>query len=179
MQEYKRIVTMKKVEENNKRTEEMLRTREELANTRRKNAVEAKIRKDKIMQTLEKSKTGGGTALKKILAQLSNDDGDIPASTGSKRKKKKRRPSVASKKTSDSSRRQPSKGSEVPKHSKMKNPKTWNGGANSQPPSIIEICGPPPEAPSLLARLAEASEKEDSPKRYVSPYATSPFASSS
>ena len=136
MQEYKRLETMRKIAENDMRIEDMLKTKEELAKTRRKNAVQAKIKKDKLMQILEKSKKSGEKAIKKILAQLENDE-DILG--GSKKKSK----STMDCSVSKSPRRASSKQSNGTKH-----------------PAVIEI-GPPPEAPSLTARVSG----------FMSPYA--------
>jgi len=161
MQEYRRLETMRKVSENDERTEEILRTREELAKSRHKNAVQAKIRRDKLMQTLEKSKSSGGKEIRKILAQLSNDDNDFFTSEGSEKK---------SKKTKKVQRMSLNK-KEVSAGTKAKTKSDMPG---KFPPAIIDIV-PPPEAPSLLARIAEKSEKVHP---YVSPYAssTSPYA---
>jgi len=161
MREYKRLETMRKVSENDQRTEDMLKKRRELAKTRRKNAVEAKIRKDKLMQTLEKSKSSGGKAIRKILAQLSTDEDD-PDAAEKKNKKKRGVPRMSSKKKESSWQMKPKPNLSAPL-----------SAHGSFPPSIIDIV-PPPEAPSLLARLAEASEKV---QPFISPYApSSPYA---
>ncbi len=145
MQEYKRLETMKKISENDMRTEEMLKTKEELAKTRRKNAVQAKIKRDKLMQVLEKSKTSGGKAIKQILSQLENDEDILVGSS-----KKKSAPSMG-RPRSKTQRRSSSKPI-----------------ADTTHPSVIEIV-PPPEAPSLTARVSNYSHQTD----YISPYASS------
>ncbi len=145
MQEYKRLETMKKISENYTRTEQMMKKKEELAKTRQKNAVEAKIRRDKLMQILEKSKTSGGKAIKKILSQLENDE-----ALGVTKKKLANSLDISS---SKSNKKVPSKSS---------------GG--TKPPSIVRIeIGPPPEAPSLAARM----KVSDRTQQYISPYASS------
>ena len=144
MQEYKRLETMRKINENDMRTEGLLKTKQELAKARRKNAVEAKIKRDKLMQILEKSKTSGGKAIKKILTQLEND-GEV---SGMLRKKSKS-PLV------DSPANKPQK-------------RAVNKSCNdTKHPAVIEI-GPPPEAPSLTARVSNFSQQRD----YISPYAS-------
>ena len=143
MQEYKRIETMKKISENYARTDELLKKKEELAKTRQKNAVEAKLRKDQLMQILEKSKSSGGKAIKKILAQLENNEISVGTS-------KKKTSASSDLNTSKSTKRLPTK---TPNETK--------------PPSIVEI-GPPPEAPSLVARISGLPHQ----KEYISPYAS-------
>ena len=59
-QEYQLKETMRKVEENDRRTQELKKRKEELLKLRRKNAHEAKVTKDKLMAVLEQSKSGGG-----------------------------------------------------------------------------------------------------------------------
>ena len=147
MYEYKQEETLRSILENDARIEDMKRKKDEIAKSRRQNAVEAKIRKDKIMQVLEKTKISGGkTAIKKILAQLSLDDDD--GIDGEKTKKPK--PISASKRSNKS------------KHlHSQKEPYV----EESKPPSIIDIC-PPPEA--VLSKIVEHSEPC---KPYVSPYA--------
>ena len=144
MQEYKRVETMKKISENDKRTEEMMKTKGELAKTRQKNAVEAKIRRDKLMQILVKSKTSGGKAIKKILAQLENEE---------------EMPTIVNKKKSFNSLDLSS--------SKSNRKMTNKSPSETKPPPIIEIIGPPPEAPSLIARMSNKIGQ----KEYISPYA--------
>lgn len=143
MQEYKRIETMKKISENHERTDELLKKKEEMAKNRQKNAVEAKLRKDQLLQILEKSKSSGGKAIKKILAQLENNE----ISVGTSKKKTSGPPDIN---TSKSTKRLPTKTANETKH-----------------PPIIEI-GPPPEAPSLVARISGAPPQ----KEYISPYAS-------
>lgn len=145
MQEYKRIETMKKITENYARTEEMIKQKEHLAKTRQKNAVEAKIRKDKLMQILEKSKTRGGNAIKKILAQLDNNETITSADVT------KKKPLSAM----DLS---------IPKQHKKAAKESSN---ETKPPSIIEI-GPPPAAPTLVNRITKNFVHEE----YISPYTT-------
>ncbi len=142
MQEYKRLETVRKISENDMRTEKMLKTKEELAKTRRKNAVQAKIKRDKLMQILEKSKTSGGKAIKKILAQLENDEDILERS-----KKKSKSPMNHS--VSKSPRCAPSKPANETKH-----------------PTVIEI-GPSPGAQSLTALVTSTTQQRD----YISPYA--------
>jgi hypothetical protein len=164
MQEYKRLQTMRKVSENDQRTKEMLKKKKETAKTRRKNAVEAKIRKDKLLQSLEKSKSSGGNAIRKILAQLSTDDDDDslsidPDAAANKNKKSTKRMSLNKKESVG----QVKTTSNIPVSTQHV----------SSPPPIIDVVIPP-EAPSLLAPIAETSEKV---QPYVSPYASSsPYA---
>eukprot|EP00979_Chaetoceros_neogracilis_P008738 scaffold1945_cov182-Chaetoceros_neogracile.AAC.2 len=162
MQEYKRLQTMRKVSENDQRTEEMLKKKKETAKTRRKNAVEAKIRKDKLLQSLEKSKSSGGNAIRKILAQLSTDDDDSlsidPDAAANKNKKSTRRMSLNKKESIG----QVKTTSNIPVSTHV-----------SYPPPIVDVVIPP-EAPSLLVPIAETPEKV---QPYVSPYASSsPYA---
>jgi hypothetical protein len=163
MQEYKRLQTMRKVSENDQRTEEMLKKKKETAKTRRKNAVEAKIRKDKLLQSLEKSKSSGGNAIRKILAQLSIDDDDDslsidPDAPANKNKKSTRRMSL----NKNENIGQVKTTSNIPVSTHV-----------SSPPPIIDVVILP-EAPSLLAPIAETPEKV---QPYVSPYASaSPYA---
>lgn len=131
MQEYKRQETMKKISENSARTEDMLMKKQELAKCRQKNAIEAKIRRDKLMQILEKSKTSGGKAIKKILSDLENNEGSIKAP-------KKKNVQIFDSTIS-------------------KSPKK---ASTTKPPSIIEI-GPPSEAPSLVNRIPKSHSKSN------------------
>ena len=121
-----------------------MKKKEELAKTRQKNAVEAKIRRDALMQILEKSKTSGGKAIKKILSQLENDE-----ALGITKKKTNSLDISASK----SNKRITNKSS-----------------SGTKPPSIVRIeIGPPPEAPSLLVRM----KVSDRTQQHISPYASS------
>jgi len=70
-QEYKRIETLRKVIENDRRTEEMLQVKEELSAQRRTAAIEARRQKDKMISLLEQSKRSGCQSIKKILTVLS------------------------------------------------------------------------------------------------------------
>lgn len=102
MQEYKRIETLKKLEEENTRVEEMLQKRDELANSRRKNAVEAKIRRDQLLSTIEKTKAVGGSAIIKILSQLEDGDDLCTKPVEKKTKTKAVLPSITRNKKSTS-----------------------------------------------------------------------------
>ena len=57
MRDYKYFWTMRNVSANDRRTEELLKEKERQAELRKKNAVVAKIRKDKLLEVIEKSKT--------------------------------------------------------------------------------------------------------------------------
>lgn len=151
MQEYKRLETMKKITENETRTEEMLKKKEELVKNRQRNAVEAKIRRDKLMQLLEKSKTSGGKAIKKILAQLDGND----ASVG-----------VPKKKNTSPSERASESLTKPPQSKKV----SVKRNSETKPPSIIEL-GPPPQAPTLVSRISKVSTQKD----YISPYAATRY----
>ena len=74
--EYQMRETMKKVEENDKRSNELKKKKEELLRLRKKSAHESKVKKDKLMAVIEQSKTSGGSsAIKKILRKISmNED---------------------------------------------------------------------------------------------------------
>jgi len=74
MHEYRRLETMRKVTENEKRTDDLLRKKDELLNQHRCAAREAKIQKDKIMSILEQTRMGGGRSVKKMMAVLSGND---------------------------------------------------------------------------------------------------------
>jgi len=142
VQNYKYLKTMRKVSANDRRTEQLLKEKEKRAESRKKNAVEAKIRKDKLLEVLEKSKTSEGKDIQKMLSQLSLDGDDEPCKVGKKKTKKKRTNTVDQKK-----RKQETLG-------------------NTKAPPIIHI-GPPPNAPSLLERINEEFEPV---KPFVSPY---------
>ena len=157
MQEYKRLETMRKVSENDKRTETLRRKQEELANQRRKAAVEAKIEKDKLLQALEKSKTSGGKGtIKKILASLEQEGQVRPHES----KKKTKRSNCSSAGTSKPS-------------SIRKKVEPYCQG----PPSSISInlCAPPDIPPNLLIRTSKKTPTSVEP--YKSPYA-SPYTAS-
>eukprot|EP00557_Chaetoceros_sp_GSL56_P007835 CAMPEP_0176506236 /NCGR_PEP_ID=MMETSP0200_2-20121128/16925_1 /TAXON_ID=947934 /ORGANISM="Chaetoceros sp., Strain GSL56" /LENGTH=564 /DNA_ID=CAMNT_0017905853 /DNA_START=899 /DNA_END=2589 /DNA_ORIENTATION=- len=125
MQEYKRLETVKKIADNDQRTEEMLKRKEELAKARRQNAIEAKIRRDRLMQTLEKSKVSGGKAIKKILDELSADEDHTASKQSPKPKQKKHQP-VLPKKTT------------IPPNKDKKQSKT-DRHVDGSPPSVINI----------------------------------------
>ena len=141
MHEYRRLETMRKVADNAKRADKIVRTKEELINERRCAAREAKIQKDKIMSILEQTKIGGGRSMKKMLAVLSTDDGGPEKKTGKTRRKKSASPMLE---------RSQSEG--------------CIGG--------IDDLGPPPEAPTLLARLKTAAA-DPAIEAYKSPYESS------
>jgi hypothetical protein len=76
-QEYEREETVRKMEEDDRRTQDLQREREELIQQRRKAARIAKIRKDKVMEILEKSKMSGGKAGYKLQA-IMNETTNLP-----------------------------------------------------------------------------------------------------
>jgi hypothetical protein len=157
MQEYKRLETLKKISENDERTEEMLRKKEELAKARRQNAIEAKIRRDRLMQTLERSKVSGGKAIKKILDELcADEDQENSASKGSQKLTQKKHQPAGSKKTTATSAR-------VNKESKT------DKDNERSPPSVINISS------RRKGNDDHPATNFDSMKRtrtYVSPYAS-------
>ena len=67
-QEFRHKETMKRVHENDLRTQELFQQKEELMKIRRINAHKAKVEKDRLMSVLEKSKSG--CSIQKLLKQL-------------------------------------------------------------------------------------------------------------
>jgi hypothetical protein len=82
IQEYKRLETLKKISEGDKRTEEMMRRKEEIIQQRRIAGLKTKMQKDEIMSVLESSRANGSRAIK-MLTQVLKEE---PA--GGKKKKK-------------------------------------------------------------------------------------------
>lgn len=145
MQEYKRLETMRIVALNDKRTDEILKEKERQAKVRRTNVVEAKIRKDKLIQVIETSKRSGGKAIKKILSQLFLECDE----TRSRTRKKKT-------KTSE------------PKLPDQKKQNELESSESGVLPEVINI-GHPPKAPSLLGRITgEYEPVEPSYSPYLS-----------
>jgi len=144
MHEYHRIETMRKVSENDRRTEAMLRKKEELLNKRRKAAHEAKVQKDKIISALEQTKTKGGKSIKKILAALDEDG------SGGKKKKK------GGKKNAEKS---------------LSRSQSYN---YIMRPSLDDIGPPPdaPSLYKRLSKNASEGQMSSSIEQYKSPYLT-------
>ena len=128
IQEYKRLETLKKISEGDKRTEDMMRRKEEIIQQRRLAGLKTKMQKDEIMNVLESSRANGGRAIKMLTAVLKEDGGK------KKTKKKKKR---ATDEYGDA------------------------GG---------ETLGPPPDAPSLQARMNSTEGAEGGASAYISPY---------
>ncbi|GMI36071.1 hypothetical protein TeGR_g10542 [Tetraparma gracilis] len=89
IQEYKRLETLKKISEGDKRTEEMMRRKEEIIQQRRIAGLKTKMQKDEIMSVLESSRANGSRAIK-MLTQVLKEE---PA--GGKKKKKKKKNSTS------------------------------------------------------------------------------------
>jgi hypothetical protein len=85
IQEYKRLETLKKISEGDRRTEEMMRRKEDIIQQRRIAGLKTKMQKDEIMNVLESSRANGGRAIKMLTAVLKADD----PSAKKKTKKKK------------------------------------------------------------------------------------------
>lgn len=66
--------TLQKAMENDQRCQDLKKRKEDLLKLRRKNAHEAKVKKDKLMEILEKSKTRGSSGIKKILRSLDGNN---------------------------------------------------------------------------------------------------------
>ena len=67
-QEYRQRELLRKADEDDRRCQEMKEKKESLLKLRQKNVAMAKLKKDKLMEALESSKSGGSNAIKKILA---------------------------------------------------------------------------------------------------------------
>ena len=86
IQEYKRLETLRKINEGDKRTEEMIRRKEEIIAQRRKAGLQTKMQKDEMMNILESSRANGGRAIKMLQDALGGE-----ATTGTTKKKKKKK----------------------------------------------------------------------------------------
>ena len=91
IREYRRLETMRKLNENSKRTDELLQKKKDLLNQRRKAAHEAKVQKDMLMQKLEKTKSCSGKAIQKLLVELDMNDSKKKTSMAKKTVRKKSR----------------------------------------------------------------------------------------
>ena len=67
-QEYRQRELLRKADEDDRRCQEMKEKKESLLKLRQKNVAMAKLKKDKLMEALESSKSGGSNAIKKLLA---------------------------------------------------------------------------------------------------------------
>ena len=76
-QEFRHKEIMRKVQENDERTQALLRQKEELMHIRRKNAHKAKIEKDHLLSVLEQSKAGCSSSIQKLLKQVSLRESNI------------------------------------------------------------------------------------------------------
>ncbi len=73
--QYQLEETMHRVKENDEKSSALKKQKEDLIKLRRKNAHEAKVKKDKLMAVLEKSKMGGGSCgIKKLLKQITANE---------------------------------------------------------------------------------------------------------
>ena len=141
VQEYRRLETLRKINEGDRRTEETLRRKEEIIAQRRRAGLKTKMQKDQIMEVLEKSRSNGSRAIA-MLTQVLKGEGDNKKTTKKKKKKKKGMDSSLSPARSQSA---------------------GGGGVDAS-----DTLGPPPDAPSLNARLGQTTEEPQVP--YVSPY---------
>lgn len=73
-QMYKQRQQMEKAEASDKKCRELQRRKEELLKIRKQNASAAKIKKDRLLEVLEKSKSGGSSGIKKLLKLVSSED---------------------------------------------------------------------------------------------------------
>lgn len=89
IREYRRLETMRKLNENSRRTDELLQKKKDLLNERRKAAHEAKVQKDMLMQKLEKTKSCSGKAIQKLLIELDINDSKQKSIVPKKTVKKK------------------------------------------------------------------------------------------
>ena len=128
IQEYKRLETLKKISEGDRRTEEMMKRKGEIIQQRRIAGLKTKMQKDQIMEVLESTRANGGRAIKMLTAVLQDDKG------GKKKKKKK---------------------------------KASTGDFEDAGTATL---GPPPDAPSLQARMAATEGGSEGARAYVSPY---------
>ena len=67
-QEYRQQELLRKADEDDRRCQDMKQKKESLLKLRQKNVAEAKLKKDKLMEALESSKSGGSNAIKKLLS---------------------------------------------------------------------------------------------------------------
>jgi len=137
--EYKRLETLRKINEGDRRTDEMMKRKEDIITQRRLAGLKTKMQKDQIMEVLESSRANGSRAIKMLTKVLTNDNDG-----GTKKKKKK-------KKSANDTMRTTSAGD------------TMGGDMEA-----METLGPPPDAPTLQARLAQTTDDQQMP--YVSPY---------
>ena len=135
--EYKRLETLRKINEGDRRTEEMMKRKEDIITQRRLAGLKTKMQKDQIMEVLESSRANGSRAIK-MLTNVLNPDNDT---TKKKKKKKKKKGGLPMRSTSAGG----------------------DGGMEAS-----ETLGPPPDAPTLQARLAQTTDDQQMP--YVSPY---------
>jgi len=73
IEEYKRQTVMRKIEENEKKVEDMMRKKLEISETRRRAALQVKIQRDLLMAQIERSKRVGGRSIRKIIASLETE----------------------------------------------------------------------------------------------------------
>ncbi len=89
--EYKRLETLRKISEADRRTEEMLNRKQDIIAQRRQAGLKTKMQKDEIMSVLESSRANGGRAIKMLTKVLKEGQDD-----GKKKKKKKKKGSRTS-----------------------------------------------------------------------------------
>eukprot|EP00620_Florenciella_sp_RCC1587_P018944 CAMPEP_0182573454 /NCGR_PEP_ID=MMETSP1324-20130603/20224_1 /TAXON_ID=236786 /ORGANISM="Florenciella sp., Strain RCC1587" /LENGTH=611 /DNA_ID=CAMNT_0024788569 /DNA_START=90 /DNA_END=1925 /DNA_ORIENTATION=- len=150
IQEYKRLETLRRIHEGDKRISEMMERKTDIVETRKKNALQVKIQKDMLMHMMDEAKTNGTKATKMIKEFLETGEGGGGGGGGSKKKSKKKAI------TGGASRSQ-------------------SAGALDTTNQL----GPKPSAPSLEKRLeaqAGAGETGGDVRPYVSPYETGEMA---
>jgi len=89
IQEYKRLETLKKIHDDDKRTQSMLEQKQQIIAERKKTAVSTKIQKDYLMKLVDEAKTASsGKAVKVLQKALEVPDNKKRKSKSANRKKK-------------------------------------------------------------------------------------------
>jgi len=124
--EYKRLETLRQIHEADKRIDQMLQRKTEIVESRKANAMTAKIQKDHLVKVMDEARTNGNKAsklIKQFLAPKSDSGG--PGSSGSLGGTGK------------------------------KAPKRLTNGSKRAPETMSSPLGPKPEAPGLEDRFAD------------------------
>jgi len=82
--EYRRLETLRRIHEGDKRIEEMMRRKSEIVESRKNNALKVKIQKDALMRVMEEAQTNSTKATKMIKQFLTS--GEVQSKKKTKRK---------------------------------------------------------------------------------------------
>ncbi|CAM9656544.1 unnamed protein product [Choristocarpus tenellus] len=183
IQEYKRLETLRQIHEADKRTEDMVRRKENIIQQRRKAALEVKMQKETIARIMEEAKRNKAAAARMMKEAVGGGFKGLSSSTsagemgcvtagGERRRRRRKDGGKGGDRKQGRSRTTeqtilPIGGGHRTKSAEFS--KSQGIMPRTEGEEVVNL-GPPPEAPTLEARLRGTTREDVIPQPYISPY---------